>query len=63
MGKMMLLGIGGIVAVIAALKIVGGLLGMVLGIAGFFLFKILPVIVVGWLVVRAWQYLKERPVG
>ncbi len=60
MGKMMLIGIGGIVAVLAALKIVGAILGTALAIAAFFLFKLLPIIVIGWLVMRVWRQVRAR---
>lgn len=60
MGKMMLLGIGGIIAIIAGLKIVGALLGTVFALIAFLLFKILPIVVIGWLTVRAWRYLTAR---
>lgn len=63
MGKMMLLGIGGIVAILATLKIAGALLGAVLGIIAFLLFKALPIILIGWIVVRAWRYLTARTAG
>jgi hypothetical protein len=61
MGRMMLLGIGGIVAIIAGLKIVGLLFGWMLTIAGLILFKVLPLVLIGWLLVRAWRYLTTRP--
>jgi uncharacterized membrane protein len=61
MGKMMLFGVGGIVAIIAALKIVGALFGTILAIAAFFIFKILPIILIGWVVMKAWRHFVVRP--
>lgn len=62
MGRMMLLGVGGIVAIIAAFKIVGALFGTVLAVAAFLLFRILPLVLIGWLLLKAWRYLTTRPV-
>jgi hypothetical protein len=62
MGRMMLLGVGGIVAVVAALKLFTLLFGTVLAIAAFLLFKVLPVVLIGWLVLKVWRHLMARPV-
>lgn len=62
MGRMMLLGIGGAVAVIAALKIFGALFGLALGLTAFLLFRVLPLVLIGWLVVQVWRRLRARPV-
>lgn len=44
----------GFVAIVA-IKIVLGLLGMVFGLAAFLLFTVAPVLLVGWLVMKAWK--------
>lgn len=44
-----------IVVAVVAIKIALGLLGIVLGFVGFLLFTILPLLVVGWLIVKAWN--------
>lgn len=44
----------GIVAVIA-LKLVLGLVGVVFGFAGFLLFTVAPILLLGWLALKAWQ--------
>jgi hypothetical protein len=44
----------GIIAIIA-IKIVLGILGFVLGLAGFLFFVIAPLVVLGWLAMKAWQ--------
>lgn len=41
------------------LSVVGALLGTALGLAGFFLFKVAPVLLVGWVVVKLIQRKKE----
>jgi hypothetical protein len=49
------------VVAILALKLVLGLLGIVLGLAGFLLFTVAPVLLLGWLVMKAWQAFTARP--
>lgn len=63
MGKMLLLGVGGIVAFIAVFKILFALLGAALGLVMFVLFKILPLVLIGWLVMKVWRSWRARPVG
>ncbi len=45
-------GIVSIVAVWIVLQVVGSLLGLTMGIAGFLLLKVAPVMLVGWLVLK-----------
>lgn len=45
-------GIVSIVAVWIVLQVVGSLLGLTMGIAGFLLVKVAPVMLVGWLVLK-----------
>lgn len=45
-------GIVSIVAVWIVLQVVGSLLGLTVGIAGFLLLKVAPVMLVGWLVLK-----------
>lgn len=62
MGKLVLYGIGGIVAVVVGFRLIAALLVMVLAATGFILFKVVPLILIGWLVMKAWRIWKERPV-
>lgn len=54
LGRIVTWTIVGIVAIIA-IKLALGILGFVLGLAGFVLFVVAPLIVVGWLATKAWQ--------
>jgi hypothetical protein len=54
LGKVVTWTIVGLVAIIA-IKIALGLLGVVVGLAGFLIFTIAPVLILGWLAVKAWQ--------
>lgn len=51
----------GIVAIMA-IKLVLGLLGMAFGLVSFLLFTVGPIILVGWLAVKAWQAFTKEPV-
>ena len=46
------LGILGLVAVSVVLGLVGAVFGLVFGLAGFLLFKVAPVVLIGWVVVK-----------
>ena len=46
------MGILSIVVVWIVLSVVGALLGLTMSIAGFLLFKVAPVLLVGWLVLK-----------
>jgi len=61
MVRLVLLGVGGIVAIAAALKVFTVLIGMLLALAAFVLFRIVPLILIGWLVVRIWKRWTEKP--
>lgn len=61
MGRMMLFGIGGIIAVAAAFKIFFAIFGTVMAIAAFLIFRLLPIVLIGWLVLKAWRYWKMQP--
>lgn len=50
-----------IVVAVVAIKIALGLLGIVLGLAAFLFFTVLPVLIVGWLLVKAWQMFTKEP--
>lgn len=50
-----------IVVAVVAIKIALGLLGIVLGLAAFLFFTVLPVLIVGWLIVKAWQMFTNAP--
>ena len=45
-------GLVGLVAVGVVLAIVGAILGIAFGIVGFLLFKVAPILLVGWLIIR-----------
>ena len=46
------LGILGFVAVSVVLGLLGAAFGLVFGLAGFLLFKVAPVILIGWVVLK-----------
>ena len=50
----------GIVAVLA-IKFVLGLLGMAFGLVSFLLFTVGPIVLLGWLAVKAWQAFTKEP--
>ena len=50
----------GIIAVLA-LKLVLSLLGMAMGLIGFLLFTVGPILLVGWLAVKAWNAFTKEP--
>ncbi|MFW5947718.1 MAG: hypothetical protein ACOCUW_04430 [Gemmatimonadota bacterium] len=50
----------GLVAVVA-LKAVLGLLGMAVGLVSFLLFTVGPILLVGWLAVKAWKAFTKEP--
>ena len=51
----------GIIAVLA-LKLVLSLLGMAFGLITFLLFTVGPILLVGWLAVKAWNAFTKEPV-
>ncbi len=51
----------GIVAIMA-IKLVLSLLGMAFGLVSFLLFTVGPVILVGWLAMKAWKAFAKEPV-
>jgi hypothetical protein len=63
MGRLLFLGVGGIIAIAAAFKIFGVLFGALLALAAFMLFRVLPIVLLGWLVMKGWRYLKTASVG
>lgn len=50
----------GILAVLA-LKLVAGILGMAFGLVSFLLFTVGPILLVGWLAVKAWKAFAKEP--
>jgi hypothetical protein len=50
-----------IVIAAVALKLVLGLLGIVLGFAAFLLFTVAPIVLLGWLIMKAWQAFTKAP--
>lgn len=53
-----IVGLLAVVAIGVLLSIVGAVLGLALGLAGFLLFKVAPLVLIGYLLVR---FLKPRP--
>jgi hypothetical protein len=58
----------GVLAVLA-IKIIGrllafllGLMGMAVGIVGFLLFTVGPIVLLGWLAMKAWKAFAKEPV-
>jgi hypothetical protein len=50
-----------IIIAVVALKLVLGLLGIVMGLAAFLLFTVAPVVLIGWLIMKAWQAFTKEP--
>jgi hypothetical protein len=50
-----------VVVAVVALKLVLGLLGIVMGFAAFLLFTVAPIVLVGWLIMKAWQAFTKEP--
>lgn len=50
----------GILAILA-LKLVTGILGMAFGLVGFLLFTVAPILLVGWLAMKAWKAFTKEP--
>ena len=50
------MGIVSIVVVWIVLSVVSSLLGLTLGIAGFLLFKVAPVMLLGWAALKLWAW-------
>ena len=55
------MGIVSIVVVWIVLSVVGTILGLTIGIAGFLLFKVAPIMLVGWLVLKVLDKVRGRP--
>ncbi len=49
-----------IVVVWIVLSVVGALLGLTLGIAGFLIFKVAPIMLVGWIVLKLLERVRGR---
>jgi hypothetical protein len=49
---LLIAGFLGLVAISVILAIVGGLLSVTFGIVGFLLFKVAPILLVGWVVLK-----------
>lgn len=59
-----ILGILAVVVIRIAFKLLGilvGVVGMVFGLAMFLLFTVAPIVVLGWLGVKAWQAFSKKP--
>ena len=52
-------GIVSIVVVWIVLSVVSSLLGLTLGIAGFLLFKVAPVMLLGWAALKLWSWARS----
>lgn len=58
---LLVLGILGIVAISVVLALVGTVVGLTVGLAAFLLFKVAPVLLVGWVVLRLVERSRRRP--
>ncbi|HET7275256.1 MAG TPA: hypothetical protein VFI91_08730 [Longimicrobiaceae bacterium] len=47
-----LVGLVGLIAIGAVMAVLGSVLGMAFGLAGFLLFKVAPIVFVGWVVLK-----------
>jgi hypothetical protein len=54
LGRIITWAIIGFVAILA-LKLILGVVGFALGLAGFLVFTVAPVLLLGWLALKAWQ--------
>ncbi|NIP81545.1 MAG: hypothetical protein GWM90_20950 [Gemmatimonadetes bacterium] len=58
-----ILGVLAVLAIRIALKLLGvlvGVVGMAFGLAMFLLFTVAPVVILGWLAVKAWQAFSKK---
>ncbi len=61
MGRLVLYGVGGIVALAVALRLVLALLGTLLAITGYVLVKIVPLVLLGVFVLWLWRRWRRQP--
>lgn len=61
MGRLVLYGVGGIVVVATGLKLLMMLLGTVIAVAAFVLLRVVPLILLGWLVLWLWRQWRKEP--
>ena len=54
---------GGVLAVIGLItvKVLLGMFGFVAGLFGFLFFKVLPIVLIGWIVMRIVRAFRDRP--
>jgi uncharacterized membrane protein YvlD (DUF360 family) len=57
---LLVLGLVGLVVAGIILAIVGTLFGIAVGVAGFLLFKVAPVLLIGWVLVKLVQRSRNR---
>lgn len=55
-----MLAIAGLVAVTVVLALLGAVVSITVGIVGFLLFKVAPVLLVGWVVLKLVQRSRDR---
>ncbi len=58
--KFFLVGLLTIVAVSLALAVLGGMLSIAAGLASFLLFKVAPILLLGWIAVKIFDKLRNR---
>ena len=58
--KFFLVGLLTIVAVSLALTVLGGMLSIAAGLASFLLFKVAPILLLGWIAVKIFDKLRNR---
>jgi hypothetical protein len=59
LSKLLIWTVAGVLALVA-LKLALALFGFVVGIGAFLLFTVGPLILIGWLALKAWEYLRGR---
>ena len=57
---LLIAGFVGLIAISIILAIIGGLLSVTFGIVGFLLFKVAPILLVGWVVLKLVERGKTR---
>ena len=58
--KFFLVGLLTIMAVSLALTVLGGMLSIAAGLASFLLFKVAPILLLGWIAVKIFDKLRNR---
>ncbi|HEX7120081.1 MAG TPA: hypothetical protein VF212_14905 [Longimicrobiales bacterium] len=61
MGRLVLYGVGGILAIAVIFKILLAVLGPLVALTAYLAARLLPIVLVGWLVVWLWRRWSKQP--